>query len=67
VIERDERVFAALTEPTTTRELSERTELGRNFVFLSLWRLRAAERVRRVPPGDGAAPWTWERTNGTPA
>lgn len=49
VIERDQRVFDALSsgEPKTKSQLAEELGLGPNTVYLSLWRLHKDERVTR--------------------
>ena len=48
VQERDEKVFQHLEAhgPTQVRDIVEATGHGRNAVYLSLWRLRKAERVQ---------------------
>lgn len=47
VVERDESVFKHLKDhgPTQVRDIVESLGHGRNAVYLSLWRLRKAERV----------------------
>lgn len=58
VIDRDEVVFAALTEPLAKSEIVEKTGLEPNEVYLSLWRLHKAERIQL---GDGERPRVWAR------
>lgn len=62
VIERDESVFEGLTEPMTIRQLAEKLDVPRNFVYLSLWRLRDDKRVRRRADEHGGNTHVWERT-----
>jgi hypothetical protein len=45
VIQRDEKVLAAIKQPMTTDELVEATGEPRNLVFLSLFRLRRDGKV----------------------
>lgn len=62
VIERDESVYEGLTEAMTIKQLAEKLEVPRNFVYLSLWRLRDAKRVRRNNGDGGTSTHVWERT-----
>jgi hypothetical protein len=57
-IERDNKVFEALAEPATRKDLVEKTGLAKNEVYLSLYRLRRDNRIERSR--DGSA-HTWAR------
>lgn len=63
-VERDEQVFAALTEPKTRETLATELSLESKRVYLSLYRLRRDGRIvgARV---DGAHKWS--RVEGEPA
>lgn len=57
VIERDDRVFAALETPATRAELVARTGLGPNEIYLSLYRLKRDGRIARVRSETGKHTW----------
>jgi hypothetical protein len=57
VIERDEQVFNALTSPMTRGQLAEASGVPEDKVYLSMFRLRDAGRIRRERQG-GAHVWT---------
>jgi predicted Rossmann fold nucleotide-binding protein DprA/Smf involved in DNA uptake len=57
-IERDQQVYAALEAgPKTKKELAEATALPANQVYLSIYRLRKSNQIKKV---EGKA-HTWER------
>lgn len=51
VIERDEQVFNALTSPMTRDQLAEASQVPKEKVYLSMFRLRDAGRIRRERQG----------------
>jgi len=61
VIDRDDRVLAAVkdagTEGSTKGELVDTTNLSVNEVYLSLYRLRRDDKVRRTGNGTRGARW----------
>lgn len=58
-IERDARVFAALTTgPLTKEQLVAELGMRPQLVYLSLWRLKREGRVDRA--ADGTARHTWQ-------
>jgi predicted Rossmann fold nucleotide-binding protein DprA/Smf involved in DNA uptake len=66
VVARDEAVFEYVTsEPISTQDIAEATEIQRSHVYLSLYRLRDTGRVQRVPNESGTG-FTrfWVRTSG---
>ncbi len=52
VIERDEQVFSALTSPMTRDQLAEASGVPKEKVYLSMFRLRDAGRIRRERQGS---------------
>lgn len=51
VIERDEQVFNALTSPMTRDQLADASGVPKEKVYLSMFRLRDAGRIRRERQG----------------
>lgn len=60
VIDRDELILSKLTQPRTKQDIADETGIKPGIVYLSLWRLRREERVRRVTSDDGDVTRLWE-------
>lgn len=52
VIERDEQVFNALTSPMTRSQLADASGVSEDKIYLSMFRLRDAGRIRRERQGS---------------
>lgn len=64
VIERDEQVFNALTSPMTRDQLADASGVPKEKVYLSMFRLRDAGRIKRERQGGAHI---WSRVDATPS
>jgi Sugar-specific transcriptional regulator TrmB len=62
VIDRDEQVFQALTDPMTRAQLATASGVPENKVYLSMFRLRDAGRIKRERQSGNHV---WSRTEET--